>query len=398
VILNNLFRPKAAITDSGELREILVTGGQSNSGVVVNNETALRDTAVYSCVSVIAETVGQLPYILYQRDGDKKNRAISSNLYSLIHDAPNSFQTSFDWRVTKTMHVALRGVGYSFINKSVTGEVLEFLPMHPDNVECHQNSDYTLSYVFTDVEGNRIPLRQDQVFRVMGKSLDGVTPMSAISYHRETIGISMAADKHSALSLKNGAKHSGILKHPQKLKDKDVANRIRESWDESTSGDNVGKTALLEEGMEWQSISMTNKDAQYIETRKFRVEDIARIFRMPPHKIGHLERSTNNNIEHQALEFVTDTMMPWFKRWEQSFALYVLTKQQRKEYFSELLVDGLLRGDSESRSNLYAMYIQNGVMSPNEVRAKENLNPRQGGDEYYTPLNMTTGDSDEIQE
>jgi HK97 family phage portal protein len=391
VILDKLLgRPRGAITDSGALAKLLGAGYESNSGVAVTPDSAMRSSAVYACVLVISETVAQLPFILYQRDGKRKDRAVSEKLYTLLHDAPNNFQTSFEWRQTKTAHLCLRGKAYSFINRSSSGEILELLPMHPDMVKLTQAKDYSLSYIFTDADGMQIPLKQNQVFRITGLSLDGVNGVSPLTYHRETIGIALAANKQSALSLKNGSKMSGILKHPGKLKDKDVAARIRESWDEAFGGDNAGKTALLEDGMDWMQVSMTNRDAQYIESQKFRVEDIARIYRVPPHKIGHLEKSTNNNIEHQGLEFVTDTMMPWFVRWEQCVARDLLTPDQRKRYFAEYLVDGLLRGDSESRGNLYMRMFTMGSMNPDEIRAKENMNPREDGKGgvYYVPSNM----------
>lgn len=391
MILDKLLgRPSAAITDSGELAKLIGAGYGSNSGVSVTPESALRSSAVYACVQVISETVAQLPFILYQRDGKRKDRAVSENLYTLLHDAPNSFQTSFEWRQSKTAHLCLRGKAYSFINRSSTGEILELLPMHPDRVEIKQAKDYSLSYLFTDAGGTQIPLRQDQVFRIIGQSFDGVNGVSPITYHRETIGTTLAANKFSALALKNGSKMSGILKHPQTFKDKEVAVRVRESWDEAFGGDNAGKTAVLEDGMDWMPVSMTNRDAQYIEGAKFRVEETARIYRMQPHKIGHLDKSTNNNIEFQGLEFVTDTMMPWFVRWEQCVWRDLLTVEQRKRNFAEFLVDGLLRGDSTARGNFYMRMFTMGALNPNEIRGMENKNPRTdvGGETYYVPSNM----------
>jgi len=204
LILDKLFGPKAAITDSGELAKVMGLGYGSSTGIAVNPESAMRSSAIYACVLTISETVAQLPFILYQRDGERKDRAISNNLYSLLHDAPNDFQTSFDWRQTKTAHLCLRGNAYSFINRSSTGEILELLPMHPDRVQVTQTKDYSLSYVFTDPDGAQIPLRQDQVYRITGLSFDGVRGISPIEYHRQTIGIALAANKQAALSFKNG--------------------------------------------------------------------------------------------------------------------------------------------------------------------------------------------------
>jgi len=392
MFLEKIARKQAAITESSELAKLMLAGG-TNSGMNVNAESAMRVSAVYACVRVLSESVAQLPFILYQRDGNKKQRAVTQHLYSLLHDAPNDFQTSFGWRETKMAHLNLRGNAYSYINRSITGEILELLPMHPDRVDVKQNKDYSLSYTFLDQDNVRIPLRQDQVFRLTGMSLDGVNGLNPIAYQRETVGIALAADKHSALTFKNGAKMTGILKMDGHFSSTEVAKRVQASWDESATGDNVYSTPLLEDGLDWTQVSMTNRDAQYIESRKYQTEDIARIFRVPPHKIGHLEKSTNNNIEHQGLEFVTDSLMPWLIRWEQSVVRDLLTPEQRKHYFAELLVDGLMRGDTAARGEFYSKLFNMRSITPNEIRRKENMNPIEGGDVVYHPLNMEPSDA-----
>jgi HK97 family phage portal protein len=381
-------RPQAAITESSELAQVILAGGASSTGMVVTQETAMRISAVYACVRVLAESVAQLPLIYYERIGNKKERAIAQRMYTILHDAPNEFQTSFEFRETCMAHLCLRGKAYAYISRSSTGEVLELLPMMPDRVEAKQNKDWSISYKFKDASNNLIPLQQNQVFRLIGMSLDGFNGMNPIAYQRETLGIALAADKHTALTFKNGAKMTGILTNPGHFSTTDVAKRVKESWDASANGNNAFSTPLLEDGLDWKQVSMSNRDAQYIESRKYNTEDIARIFRVPPHKIGHLEKATNNNIEHQGLEFVTDSMMPWLVRWEQSIARDLLTPVQRQRYFAEFLVDGLLRGDTTARGEFYTKLWNLGAMSPNEIRAKENMNPRDGGDQYYVPLNM----------
>ena len=380
-------RPQAAITESSELAKV-INAGTSYAGMAVSQETAMRLSAVYACVRVLSESVAQLPLFLYQRDGDKKQRASSQRLYGLLHDAPNDFQTSFEFRETMMAHLCLRGTGYALKNMSSGGEVLELLPMASHRVEAKQNRDWSISYLFTDIDGKQIPLRQDQVFRLTGLSLNGFTGLSPIAYQRETLGIALATEKHTALTFKNGAKMTGVLENPGHFSSKEVAKRVKESWDASANGDNAYSTPLLEDGLGWKQVSMSNRDAQYIESRKYNTEDIARIFRVPPHKIGHLEKSTNNNIEHQGLEFVTDSLMPWLVRWEQSIARDLLTRTQRQQYFAAFLVDGLLRGDTAARGEFYNKLWNMGAINPNEIRQKENMNPREGGDEYYVPLNM----------
>jgi len=393
MILERMSR-NAAITTSSELSKLIVNAS-TNSGSIVTQDTAMRLSAVYSCVRVLSESIAQLPLIYYERAGDRKERATAQKLYTLLHDAPNSFQTSFEFRESQMAHLCLSGNAYAFINRSVTGEILELLPLQPSKVKVKQNKDYSLEYEFTDSDRKVITLRKDQVFRLTGMSFDGINGISPIRYQAESLGISLATDKHTAKSFKNGAKMTGILKHPTTFKDKEVAKRVQESWDNSANGENAYSTPVLEDGMDWIPVTMSNRDAQYIESRKFNVEDIARIFRVPPHKIGHLEKSTNNNIEHQGLEFVTDTMMPWLVRWEQSITRDLLTVAERRRYFAEFLVDGIMRGDSAARASYYNSMWTMGAMNPNEIRTKENMNPRddEGGNEYVKPLNMGGNDA-----
>lgn len=389
MIFNQLSTPKGAITESSELYKTMLAGGGSDSGMGVSHKSALGVTAYYACVQVISETLAQLPLVLFQRTMDRKDRAYSNRLYGLLHDMPNDFQTSFEFRQTKTAQIVTRGTAYSYINRSVTGDILEILPMLPSQVKMVQDKNYKLSYIFTDAEGSEIPLRQDQVWRIIGMSLDGVTGLSPLEYHRQTVGISLAADKHTALTFKNGAKMTGILKHPTHFSDEAVAKRVAESWDAASNGDNMGKTPLLEDGLDWMQVSMTNRDAQYIETRKFQIEDVARIHRVPPHKIGHLEKSTNNNIEHQSLEFVVDTMMPWVKRWEGTITRDLIGRKNMRTYFAKLILDGLLRGDSQARAEFFSKAVGGPWMSANEAREKDDMNPEKGLNEVLKPLNMT---------
>lgn len=388
----------ARITDSGELAKI-ITGSNSSAGVIVTPESAMRASAVYACVRVLSESVAQLPLFYYKRSGERKEKATDQRLYSILHDAPNNFQTSFEFRETQMMHLCLKGKAFAFINRSITGDILELLPMRPESVELKQAKDFSLSYVFTDSDGNKINLRQDQVFRLTGMSFDGINGVSPIAFQRESIGISLATDKHTALSFKNGAKMTGILKHPSTFKDKEVAKRVKESWDDAASGDNAYRTPVLEDGMDWMPVSMSNKDAQYIESRKFNIEDIARIFRVPPHKIGHLEKATFSNIEHLGLSFVTDSLVPWLVRWEQAITRDLILPKNRSKYFAEFSADGIMRGDQASRAAFYNSLWMMGALNPNEIRAKENMNPREdeAGNEYVTPLNMGSGNA-QVQE
>jgi len=381
MIFDLLTRPTASISTSTQLSQAMTSGSYSDSGVNINADSAMKVSAVYACVMVISETIAQLPLILYEKKGDRKSRAVSHSLYGLLHDLPNNFQTSFDWRLTMTAHCLLYGAGYSFINRSASGRVLELLPIHPEKIEITQNKDYSLTILFKDSGGSVIEFRPDQLLRVTGYSDNGVNGQSVIDRHRQSIGIAASADIQTALTFRNGAKMSGILESDSHFSSNEVAARVKESWDSSTNGANSSKTALLEDGLKWR----------FIESRKFQIEDIARIFRVPPHKIGHLESATFSNIEHQGLEFVTDTLMPWIRRFEQSIYRDLLNERERTSYYAELLVDGLLRGDSAARAAFYQTAIGGPWMTINEGRSMENRDPLPGGDELIMPLNLQKG-------
>jgi HK97 family phage portal protein len=343
--------------------------------------------AVFACVRVLSESVAQLPLVLYRRlpEGGKV-RAVEHPLYPILHDAPNDFQTSFEWREMKQGHTALRGNSYSFINRA-GGQVRELLPIHPDKVEPKQE-DWKVTYKVQMGSGNTREFKQGDILHIRGLSSDGVMGLSPVKLFREAMGLALATEKHGAKLFGNGTRLGGILKHPGTLSENGAA-RLKQSWEDAHAGvDNAFKTALLEEGISWEAVGMTSEDAQFLETRKFQKTEIASIFRVPPHLIGDLERSTNNNIEHQGLEFVIYTLTPWLRRWESALGKALLPPEQRGEYFIEFLVDGLLRGDFKTRMEGYASALNNGWLNPNEVREMENRNPIEGGDQYLRPLNL----------
>jgi len=237
-------------------------------------------------------------------------------------------------------------------------------------------------------DGSTRTLNQSSVFHIRGMSSDGYTGISPIEVERQTIGMSLAAQDYGARFYKNDARPGGWIEYPGTFQDGEQKDRFKDSWQDAQTGVNRGRTAILERGMKYHEIAVSNEDAQFIETRRFQVEDIARIFRVPPHKIGHLDKATNNNIEHQGLEFVTDTLMPWLVRFEQAISRDLITPGENDEFFAEFLVDSLLRGDTKSRYESYSLGIQNSILTPNEARVKENLDPLPGLDETLQPLNM----------
>ncbi len=386
-MLSMLFpsRPRAAaetINTSEKLSQFLLYGtNESRTGISVTAEQALRLSTVYACVKVLAETVGWLPVFTYRRLPRGKEKAVNHSLYHLLHSKPNRWQTPLEFKEMLQGHAALRGNGYAYKVMGRGGQVSELIPLHPGRMSVRQESDYRLLYTYAMPDGVSRGMTQAEVFHLRGMSTDGFTGMSVLSAAREAIGLGIAVERHGALFFKNGVRASGVAEHPQKLTDQ-AYERLKTSFNEAIGGDKLHSVLIMEEGLKWQQVGMNNEDAQFILTRELQVEDIARFFRMPPHKIGHLKRATNNNIEHQGLEFVTDTMMPWFVRWEQALSRDVFSDVDRNMgLFPEFQVTALLRGDSKSRAEFYAKALANRWMVPNEVRELENMNPVPWGDE-----------------
>lgn len=372
-------------------------GAVSRSGVRVDTDRALQAAAVYSCVRVLAESVASLPLILYRRRSDGgKERAPEHPLYKVLHSQPNAWQTSFEFREMLMGHVALRGMAYAEIRPGPNGVVDQLVPLNPDRVEPKQLDSGRIVYVHRPNEGGERRLTQDEVFVVRGLSSDGVKGLSPIAVAREAIGLSLAAEEFGARLYSNGAVLSGVLEHPGKL-GKTARDNLATSIRERRVGlQNAWSVMILEEGMKWQTMSMPAKDAEFLENRKFQVTEIARIFRVPPHMIGDLERATFANVEQQAIDFVVHTIRPWLVRWEQAISRDLIGGA---EFFAEFLVDGLLRGDVKSRYEAYATGVQNGFLNRNEVRKFENLNPAEGLDEFLRPLNLgTVREAEETQQ
>lgn len=375
-------------------RIMLAGGGESASGEMVSPSTAMRCAAVFACVGVLSESVAQLPIKVFREVDGGKEVAKDHPLYTLLHARPNAWMDSFEYRELAMTHLALRGNHYAF-KVAVDGgrTVKELLPIPPECVTVKQEDDYSITYRvnFGSNRGTEI-VTPDRMFHVRFRSLDGIAGISPIGYARESIGLAIATEKHGARLFKNGARPGGLLKHPRTMSE-DAAKRFMKSWHEAFSGASLHKTALLEEGMEFQTLSMTSEDAQFLETRRFQTEDIARIYRVPLHMIQETTKTTSwgSGLEEMTLGFLKFTLLPWLRRWESAIQRQLVAPQDQGEYFAEFVVDGMERGDIKSRYEAYQLAITNGIMSPNEIRARENLNRRDGGDDFFTPLNMTTG-------
>ncbi len=377
----------------GALVEAILSGMsyRSTAGVAVTPDTALTYGAVYACVRVLAETLGSLPLITYRRlPGGGKERATDHPLYPLLHDAPNDEMTSQDWRETQMANMGLWGNCYSQIVRNGAGRPLQLWPMMSRYMQIERDRQNRLVYQTTE-QGVQTPvLKADQMLHVRMMSVNGIQGLSPISLARQSIGLGLATETYGAAFFGNGASPGLVIEHPTTLSD-DAYGRLKASIAEEQGGpSNAHKTMILEEGMKIDKIGVPPNDAQFLETRQWQVTEVARWFRIPPHLIGDLMRATFSNIEHQGLDFLIYTMRPWLTRWEQHLTQSLFTNKERGTYYSEFLVDALLRSDIVTRYNAYATARQWGWLSVDDVRAMENMNPIAGGDQYLTPLNMTS--------
>lgn len=382
--LRRIFAPRAAITSSHHLAELLRGSTESDSGASVTSDSAMRVASVYACVNVVAQDVAKLPLLTYRREGDGKSRATDHWLYRLLHDEPNPWQTSFEFREMMQAHLELAGNAYAIMTV-VRGEVRELLPIAPSRVTVEQLSTYQLLYLVDMLDGSRLTVPAERMFHLRGLSLDGITGVSPIRYQREAVGLAIQLMKQGAKIFKNGAMPGGVLSHPGTMK-KEAYDRLKDSFDATYAGvDNLGKTVLLEDGVTFTRTGLSMVDAQFLDQRKLSRSEIASIYRIPPHKIGDLERATFTNIEHQAIEYVGDALLPRLRRWESRVTKTLIPERERATVFAEFLVDGLLRGDFATRMKGFEVAVKTGWMNRNEVRAIENMNPAEGLDEFLTP-------------
>ena len=343
-------------------------------GGSVTPRSAESVSTVYACVSAISETIASLPLVLYRRDGDDgRERATGHSLYRVLHDLPNGQQTALEFREQMQASVLLRGNAYAEIVRGYDGQVRELLPLHADRVQVLKLDTGRLAYeVFTD-KGQKRRLLQDEVFHLRHRTDEGTLGVSPISAAREVVELAMAEREHGNATFRNGTKMLGILKVPGKLSTQQRDN-IKASWSSQYAGaGNAGKTPILEEGVDYTPLSMTLEDAEWIAARQFSVEEVCRLFRMPPPVVGDLRHGNYSNSVEMARQFVTLTLRRHLAMWEQSIARCLLTEAGRRTYFAEHSVEGLLRGDSVTRAQFYQRAIDDGWMTTDEVRRLENL-------------------------
>lgn len=389
-------QPKAAksitlATTPDQLAELLRgTWSESSSGEYITPTSAMQCSTVFACVGVLAETVAQLPVRVYRKTADGgRERLPDHPAAKVLGVKPNAWQTPFEFREMQMQHAALRGNAYAF-KVLGGGEIMELLPIPSDMVTVEQDANWNLSYRvdFGSNRGGQKIVPASNMMHIRYRTMNGYEGISPIAYQKESIGLAKAAEKHGARLFKNGARPGGILQHPKTMSS-EAQERFKASWQAAFTGENTHKTALLEEGMEFKPLTMSQEDAQYLETRRFQVEDIARIYRVPLHEIQANERTTSwgSGIESMNIGFATRTIGPWVKRWEEAAMRDLLTEDERREnnIIIKLSLEGLLRGDAKSRADFYALMVQNKIMTRNEIRVLEDLNPVAGGDEFENP-------------
>jgi HK97 family phage portal protein len=360
---------------------------ETYSGVSVTPESSLRATAVFACVRVLSESIASLPLHVYRRNGEARERADDHPLYSVLHSRPNAMQTSFEFRQLLMVHMLLWGNAYVEITRNPRGEVTELWPLRPDRMTV-RGSGGELEYLYASPGGGTINLPFRSVLHLKAISTDGVMGLSPITAARQSIGLSLAAERFGAGLFRNGVKASGVLNIPPGM-----GKVARESLEKSFtaaygSAENAHKVIALEDGAKFVPLTIPPNDAQFLETRRFGVEDICRIFRVPPHMVAELSKANYSNVDAMDRAFVQHSLTPWLVSQEQAFSVRLLGPQSQSRYFVEHDLKGILRGDHESRMRSYQAGIYSGIYSPNDARRFENLNPREGGDIYLQPTNL----------
>ena len=366
-----------------------------SSGQDVSKEQAIRIAAVWSCVRVLSETVASLPISLYSKDeNNNKIKLTNDPLNVLIGEQPSSLYNSFMFFERALIDLSFDGNFCAYIERNKGGLPTALHPIQYDDVDVFLSPDgREVYYEISQDSGNTYPVsgkvQSINMIHVKGLSFDGITGKSPIEVAAETLGISLALDKHAGNWFKNGSQLGGVLKHPGTLKP-ETAKRLRESWSSNYSGvSNAGKTAILEEGMDWVSRTVPNNQAQFLESREYQVSDICRIFRVPNHLVNDLSRATYASVEAQQIDFVVHTITPWIKRIESELNAKLVPSNKRGEQYFKFNLNAILRGDSKSRADYYRTLINIGVLSPDEVRALEDLNPMGGESEkVYMQSNM----------
>lgn len=346
--------------------------------------------AVYAANRILSEGIAMLPFEVYERiDAENSKLAFSHPTYSLINENISEYTSSFSWRDTTQYHIGLDGNGYSWIQFDGSGRPIELIILDPRQVDVRRDKYGRISYYTS--EYNRV-LLQSEVFHVKGMSFDGMKGLSPIKAHKETLGLSIAGTKFANVVYKNGGHIRGVLETDKEIGE-DAKTYLARTFSDVYSGvDRAAGTPVLEDGLKYKRINLSPQDVEYIKAMQFQISEVARIYRVPPHMLQDLTRASFNNVETMSQEFVTFSLMPWIKRWEQEVQLKLFRPDERRRYYARLNVDGLLRGDTKARAEYYTKMFYIGAMSQNDIRRKENMNPIDGGDQYFVQSNMVAAE------
>jgi HK97 family phage portal protein len=369
--------------------------GTSTAGANVNARTALGISAVYACVRVLADSVAQLPLKLQRIEDGGRVDDRTHSLWPILHDLPNPEMTAFEFKQTMQGHLALRNNAYAEIERDGTGRVVGLWPLNPEKMQVTRDKALNKVWLYELPDGSSVKWTWSNPTRTPSPILhlrglgDGSGGWSPLTLLRNAFGLTIAAEEYGARLFSNSARPSGVLQTPGKLSPA-AAKNLKESWEAAHRGlSNAQRVAVLEEGLTWQQVGMSADDAQFLQTRKFQLNEVARAFRIPPHMIGDLERATFSNIEHQAIEFVVHTLTPWLVCWEQAIARDILSIKSFNTHQVKFNVNGLLRGDIQSRYQAYAIGRNWGWLSANKILEMEDMNGiGDQGDTYLNPLNM----------
>ena len=368
-----------------------VSGGiDSMAGVKITEQSALKYSPFWAAVRIISGTCGSLPMVVYKKTDSGRDRAPNHRAYSLLHDAPNEYMDALTFIETRTAHVLTYGNGYAEIQRDGAGRPVALWPLLPDRTNRKLSASGIPYYEIQLKRDGIVYLADDAVLHIKGLGYDGYTGYNVVQYHKNTLGYGMAVKEYGARYFANDASPGGVLEHPGTLGDK-AAKHLTDSWNRQHQGlENKHRLAILEEGMTWKPVGVDPIKSQCLEVQKYSIDDCARIFNIPPHKLGSMEKASYSSIEEQNLDFITSTMYYWFRKWEQECNRKLFLPSERGKYFAEILVDGLLRGNIQSRYGAYAVGRQWGWLSADDVREKENMNPLPdgAGQGYLVPLNM----------
>jgi len=390
IIARMFGRKSSEIIDTPDkLSAYLSSGAQSYTGKSVTTQNAMQLSTVFACVRVLSESVGMLPCKLMKAEGRKRNSATTHPLYDLLAVSPNNFMTAQEFWELLIVCLCLRGNFYAY-KVSGIDTIQELLPLDPSRVTPKFLESGEVAYEVTFRNGSTDVLGQDKIWHVRTLTTDGLTGLNPVAYSRQAIALGLATEEHGARLFGNGAVTSGVLATESQLSD-EAFERLKEQFHENHGGlSNAHKPMILEMGLNWKPVALNMEDSQFLETRKYQRDEICAIYRVPPHMVANLERTTFSNIEHQALGFVNYSLIPYLTRIESRINVGLLSRRDRSNHYAKFNVGALLRGDLKSRYESYAGGINWGILSPNDARELEDMNPREGGDLYLTPMNMTT--------